>query len=168
MCAPIVETPRLRLRQLTVDDAGFVFRLVNDPAFLANIGSKGVRSLEDARRFIVDGPWTNQRKPGHGQFVIELKDGGEPVGVCGLLYRDTLDVTDIGFAVLANYRRRGLAWEAADAVLKYGRSTLGIASIVALTSEENLPSIGVLEKLGMKFERMVKMSDNDPGTALYA
>lgn len=168
MGATIVETPRLRLRKLTVDDAGFVFRLISDPAFLANIGSKGVRSLEDARRFIVEGPWTNQRKTGYGQFVIELKDGGEPIGVCGLLYRDALDVTDIGFAILAHYRRRGLALEAANAVLEYGRSTLGIASIVALTSKENLPSIGVLEKLGMKYERTVKMSDDDPGTALYA
>jgi ribosomal-protein-alanine N-acetyltransferase len=168
MGATIVETPRLRLRKLTVDDAGFVFRLINDPAFLANIGSKGVRSLEDARRFILEGPWTNQRRPGYGQFLIELKDEGEPVGVCGLLYRDTLDVTDIGFAILAHYRRRGLAFEAADAVMEYGHSTLGIASIVALTSHENLPSIGVLEKLGMKFERTVKMSDGDPGTALFA
>jgi len=164
----IVETPRLRLRELTVEDAEFVFRLVNEPSFLSNIGDKGVRNLEDARQFILEGPWTCQEKHGYGQFLVELKEGGVPIGICGLLYRESLDVTDVGFALLPEYRKRGLAYEATDAVLKYGHSTLGIDKIVGLTSEENLASIRVLEKLGMKFERIVKMSDDDPGTVLYS
>ena len=52
--------------------------------------------------------------------------------------------------------------------MEYGRSVLGIDKIVGLTSEENVASINALEKLGMSFERMVKMSDDDPGTALYS
>ena len=53
-------------------------------------------------------------------------------------------------------------------MVQYGHSTLGIDRIVGLTSEENLASISVLEKLGMNFERIVKMSPDDPGTVLYS
>jgi len=164
----ITETPRLRIRELTVDDAEFIFGLVNEPSFLEHIGDKGVRNLEDARQFILEGPWASHRDRGYGQFLVELKEGGDPIGVCGLLYREALDVSDIGCAFLPQYWRRGFAYEAACAVMEYGRSTLGIDKIVGLTSEENVASIKAMEKLGMSFEKMVKMSDDDPGTALYS
>jgi RimJ/RimL family protein N-acetyltransferase len=164
----IVETPRLHIRELTIEDADFVFKLVNEPSFLENIGDKGVRNLEDARHFILEGPWTSHRERGYGEFLVELKEGGDPIGICGLLFRESLNVSDIGCAFLPQYWRRGYAYEAACAVMEYGHSTLGIETIVGLASEENLASIKVLEKLGMSFERMVKMSDDDPGTALYS
>ena len=164
----IVETARFFVREITVEDADFVLRLVNEPSFVANIGDKSVRNLDDARRFILEGTWTNQERPGYGQFLIELKDGGDRVGVCGLLYRRSLDVSDIGFALLPEYWGRGLAYEAATELLEYGHSTLGIETIVGLTSHDNLPSIKVLKKLGMNFERDVKMSEDDPGTALFS
>ena len=96
----IIETPRLRIRELTGDDAEFIFGLVNEPSFLANIGDKGVRNLEDARKFILEGPWANHRDRGYGQFLVELKDGGDPIGVCGILFRDSLNVSDFGCAFL--------------------------------------------------------------------
>jgi RimJ/RimL family protein N-acetyltransferase len=164
----IVETPRLRIRELTVDDAEFVFELVDEPSFLENIGDKGVRNVEDARQFILAGPWASHRERGYGQFLVELKEGGDSIGVCGLLFRESLNVSDIGCAFLPQYWRRGFAYEAACAVMEYGRSTLGIETIAGLTSEENLASIRMLEKLGMKFDRIVRMSDDDPGTALYS
>jgi RimJ/RimL family protein N-acetyltransferase len=164
----IAETPRLRIRELTVEDAGFILGLVNEPSFLANIGDKGVRSLEDARRFILEGPWASHRDRGYGQFMVELKDDGVSIGVCGILFRDALDLSDVGAALLPDYWRQGFAYEAACAVMDYGRTTLGLEMIVGLTSEENIPSIKLLEKLGMSFDRVVKMSDDDPGTALYS
>ena len=164
----IVETARLRIRELTVDDAEFIFGLVNEPSFHENIGDKGVRNLDDAREFILEGPWASHREQGYGQFLVELKESGDPVGVCGLLYREALDVSDIGCAFKPAYWRQGIASEAACAVMEYGRSTLGIDKIVGLTTETNIASIKALEKLGMSFERMVKMSDDDPGTALYS
>jgi len=162
-----IETPRLRIRDLSPDDAAFVLELVNEPAFLANIGDKGLRTLDDARRYLADGPWTRQKRPGYGQFLVELKATGEPVGICGLLHRDALDVTDVGFAMLERHRARGFATEAAVTVMRYGRAELGVAEIVGLTTPGNTASIKVLEKLGMRFDRMVKMTDDDPGTALY-
>lgn len=163
-----IETPRLVFRELTVDDAEFIHRLVNEPSFLANIGDKGVRTLDDAREFILDGPWRRNQPAGYGQFMVELKPEGTPIGVCGLLYREALDVSDVGCAFLPAYWRQGIAFEAAAAVMDYGRSTLGVEKIVGLTSEENLASIGLLKKFGMAFEKMVKMSDDDPGTAMYS
>ena len=163
-----LETARLRLRELTLEDAEFVHRLVNEPSFLSNIGDKGVKTLDDARRFILDGPWTNQDKPGHAQLVVELKQDRTPIGVCGLLYRESLDVSDVGFAILPEHWRRGYAAEAAAAVLDHGRTKLGLRRIVGLTTHDNVGSIAVLEKLGMRFEGTVTMSDDDPGTALYS
>lgn len=164
----IGETTRLRIRELTVDDAEFILGLVNESSFLENIGDKGVRNLEDARKFILEGPWASHRERGYGQFLVELKEGGDPIGVCGVLYREALDVSDIGCAFLPRYWRCGYAFEAAVAVMEYGRSKLGIDKIVGLTSEKNIASIKALEKLGMSFEKTVKMSDDDPGTALYS
>ncbi len=164
----IVETKRLILREITVEDAEFVLRLVNEPSFVSNIGDKGLKNLQDAERFILEGYWTNQGRLGYGMFLVELKGGRNPIGGCGLLYRKVLDVTDIGFAFLPEYWNRGFAYEAAEALLNYGHSTLGVNKIVGLTSEDNLGSINLLKKLGMNFEKTVKMSDDDHGTVLYS
>jgi len=163
-----LETKRLRLRWLTAADARFVLRLVNEPSFLEHIGDKGLRTLEDAKRFLQEGYWTCQGKPGYGQFLAELKSDGAPAGVCGLLYREVLDISDIGFAFLPEHWGRGLAFESASAVLRYGSEELGVERIVGLTTVANLPSIKVLEKLGMKHEGSVKMTEDDPGTEVYS
>jgi len=164
----IAETPRLRIRHLTLDDAPFLLTLTNDPDFLANIGDKGLRNLDDARGFVREGAWTNQPKPGYGQFAVELKPVGKPIGVCGLLYRQALDLTDIGFALLPDHRGQGLAYEAAEAVMRYGRSTLGLTKIVGLTVESNHASIALLERLGLRFDQVIQLSTDDPGTVLYS
>jgi len=166
--AVIVETPRTRLRDLAEADAEFVLRLVNEPSFLANIGDKGVRSLDDARAFIAEGPWRRGQPEGHGQFLVELRPGWEPIGVCGILYRETLDVTDFGCAFLPAYWRQGFATETIRAVVEYGRTELGLDRIVGLTAPHNQASIGILTKLGMTYEQTVKMRDDDPGTLLYS
>ena len=163
-----IETTRLRIRDLCSDDAAFVLELTNEPAFIANIGNKGLETLEDAVQFLAEGSWTCQPKPGYGQFLVELKESGEPVGICGLLYRESLEVSDVGFAMLSKFRGRGFASESAEAMMQYGYAELGVEEIVGLTSAENLPSIRVLEKLGMTFDRMVKMrGDGAADTALY-
>ncbi|MGD8209769.1 MAG: GNAT family N-acetyltransferase [Desulfobacterales bacterium] len=164
----IVETKRLILRNITIDDAEFILRLVNEPSFVSNIGDKGLKNLDDAEQFILKGYWTNQKRSGYGMFLVELKNKGDSIGGCGLLYRKFLDVTDIGFAFLPEYWNRGFAYEAAEAVLKYGHTTLGIKKIVGLTSADNLGSIKLLKKLGMDFEKTVKMSDDDAETVLYS
>ncbi len=156
----IAETPRLNIRELSIDDAAFVLALTNEPSTIENIGDKGLRSVADAERFIREGPWTRQQKPGYGQFAIELKQGGDLIGVCGILYRVKLDLTDVGFALMPKYWRQGFAFEAAKAVMTYAHSDLSVENIVGLTSDNNTASINLLKKLGMSFETMVSMSDD--------
>lgn len=164
----VVETERLRMRELKEDGARFVLRMLTEPAVIENIGDRGVKTVEDALEFVRRGPWTNQPRPGLGHFLVEENASGEPTGTCGLLYRENLDVIDVGFAFLPEFWGRGYATEAAKAMLEYGYETLGIERIVGLTSPKNAGSIRVLEKLGMSFERELKMWDEDPGSVLYS
>lgn len=144
----IVETPRLALRLMIEDDAGFMLRLLNEPSFLHYIGDRGVRTIEDARRYILDGPIRSYRDHGFGMFATELRDAHVPIGICGLLKRDWLDEVDLGFAFLPEYWARGYAFEAASAVVKYARRTHRITRLLAITSHDNAPSQRLLAKLG--------------------
>ena len=167
VCVRILETERLILRQMTVDDDEFIFELVNEPAFIRNIGDKGVRTLEDARDYILTGPVASYAKFGFGLYVVELAETGMPTGICGLLKRDSLENVDIGFAFLVKFWGKGFAHESAAAVMEYGRSALGIKRIVAITSPDNEGSIRVLGKLGLRFERMIRMPGSDEDTRLF-
>ncbi len=156
----ILETDRLILRKLNLDDAEFILELVNEPAYLQGIGDKGVHNLEDARDYLRKGPLDSYRRFGHGLYLASLKDGS-PVGTCGLLKRDHLDDPDVGFAFLADHHRQGYGFEAASAVMEHGRGVLGLKRIVGIVSPGNAGSIGLLEKLGMRFEGKVMMSETD-------
>jgi len=90
----VAETPRLRLRWLTADDAAFILALVNDPSWIANIGDKGIRDLDGARRYIETGPKAMVARFGFGLNLIETRDG-TPVGLCGLIKRDSLPDVDL-------------------------------------------------------------------------
>jgi RimJ/RimL family protein N-acetyltransferase len=163
----ILETERLMLRQMRVEDAEFIFELVNEPAFIRNIGDKGVRTLDDARDYILSGPVASYAKFGSGLYVVELKETGAAIGICGLLKRDSLEDVDIGFAFLERFRRQGFAYEAAAAVMEYGQNSLGLKRIVAITSPDNEGSIRVLEKIGLQFEKMIRMPGSDEDTRLF-
>lgn len=168
--AAVLETARLRLRELTLDDADaqFILRLVNDPAWLSCIGDRGVRTLDDARRYIADGPVLSYRQHGFGLYLTELKPGGARIGICGLVKRDGLGDVDVGFAFLPEYRRQGYAVESAAAVLEHARTVLGLDRVVAVTSPDNVGSIKVLEKIGLRYERMVRLPADDEAIALYS
>ena len=157
----------MTLRRLSADDAGFILRLLNEPSWLRFIGDKGVRSLEDARAYILNGPVEMYSRLGFGLYLVELKAGGSPVGICGLIKRDTLEDVDIGFALLPEHWGRGYAYEAASAVLAYGREVLGLRRVVAITSADNDSSARLLEKLGLRFERMLKLSAGSEGLRLF-
>jgi ribosomal-protein-alanine N-acetyltransferase len=158
----VLQTERLSLRRLTLDDAEFIVDLLNDSSFLRFIGDKGVRTAEDARQYILTGPMASYERYGFGLWLVELKGSTTPVGICGLLKRDTLSEVDIGFAFLPRYRSMGYAIESAAAVLDYGRNVLGLERVVAIANHDNAASIRVLEKIGMTFDRMIKLSDDGP------
>lgn len=158
----VLETPRLLLRRLTLDDAEFIFRLVNDPSWLQFIGDKNVRNLDDARRYLREGPLDMYHRYGHGMYRVEERDSDTSIGMCGLIKRDTLPDVDVGYAFLPESRGKGYAYEAASAVLAHGNRQFGMRRIVAIVTPSNAASIRVLEKAGMKFERLLELTPGDP------
>ena len=162
MSAEVLETDRLILRHLSADDAEFVFELVNDPAWLRFIGDRGVRNLDDARDYIRKGPVDSYSRYGFGLYAVERKEGGSPIGICGLVKRDFLEDVDIGFALLPAFRGKGYAREAARATLSYAREVVGLDRIVAITSADNDASGRLLEEIGLRFERMIRISADSP------
>jgi ribosomal-protein-alanine N-acetyltransferase len=160
-------TERLILRRLTADDAPFILELLNEPAFLEFIGDKGVRTLDDARHYILTGPVASYDRHGFGLYLVLLKAGEVPIGTCGLLKRDALPDVDIGYALRSAFWGHGYAFEAASAVLAHGRNAFGLRRIVAIVTPGNLVSKALLEKLGLRYERTLSLSrEND--TDLFA
>jgi len=161
-----LETKRLILRELTAEDAPFMLALLNDPDWLRFIGDRGIRTAAAAGAYILSGPVAMYRRLGFGLWQVALKDA-TPIGVCGLIKRETLDHVDLGFAFLPGFRGRGYAYEAARASLEYGRNILGLERIVATTALDNDASGRLLEKLGLKFERIIRPAVDRPDLKLY-
>lgn len=143
-----VETARLLIRPMMVEDAAFILELLNEPSFLANIGDKQVRSLEDALGYIQSAGWDNYATFGFGMNTVELSDTSTRIGICGLLQRDWLDHPDLGFAYLEPFHGQGLATEAAAAMLDVAFDALDLPGVCAITSMTNDASVGVLTKNG--------------------
>ena len=164
----ILETERLQLRLLSVDDAEFILRLLNEPSFIQNIGDRGVRTVDDARAYILKGPIASYEKFGFGLWVVETRFESTPIGICGLLKRDVLADVDIGYALLPEFWSQGYALESASAVITYASERLGLKRVVAVVNADNQISIRLLEKMGFKYERMVRLSEDAAEIKLFA
>jgi RimJ/RimL family protein N-acetyltransferase len=164
----ILDTARLSLRWLAPDDAAFIRRLVNEPSWLRFIGDRGVRDDDDARRYLDQGPLAMYAAMGFGLYLVETRGGRTPMGLCGFVKRETLPDVDLGFAFLPEFWGRGYAREAAAATMAFGRRTLGLARVVAITAPDNQPSIRLLERLAFRFERRVRLGDDADELCLYA
>jgi RimJ/RimL family protein N-acetyltransferase len=163
----VLQTERLRVRHMTEQDAAFMLGLLNDPAWHRFIGDRGIRTLEGARDYILTGPMAMVARLGFGFDIVERVEDGCPIGVCGLAKRDFLDDVDIGYAFLPEYGGQGYAIEAARAVLAHAKQ-LGLKRIVATVRPDNSASIRVLEKLGLRFERMIQAPDTKRELQLFA
>jgi ribosomal-protein-alanine N-acetyltransferase len=165
----VITSERLELRELQAGDAGFILALLNEPGFLRFIGDKGVRNEEDAREYMRKGPQASYREHGFGLLATCLRDGtahgvpgGTPIGICGLVKRDGLNEPDVGFAFLSQYGAKGYAVEAARAVMRHAHETLKLPRVVAIVDADNEKSIRVLEKLGLRYEKTLRL-----GTPLH-
>jgi RimJ/RimL family protein N-acetyltransferase len=163
-----LETSRLRLREFAEDDAAFVLRLLNEPSFIEFIGDRGVRNLDDARRYLREGPMASYRAHGHGLLRVSLKMDDTPIGMCGLVKRDTLPEPDIGFALLPEHWDRGYVTEAALAAMRHGEQVLGLGTILGITSPHNVRSIAVLGKLGLRFVEEKSLGDKPQLLKIFA
>jgi [ribosomal protein S5]-alanine N-acetyltransferase len=178
----VLETPRLALREFVLEDAAFILQLLNEPGFLHFIGDKGVRHLEDARNYLRQGPIDSYHRNGFGLYAACLRSDaggepvgkpvgepvGEPVGMCGLVKREGLQDPDVGYAFLQRHWGRGYAVESAAAAIDYGIRTLKLPRILAITSPDNWSSIRVLEKIGMRFERLIQWGEGSEQVKLFS
>lgn len=164
----VLETDRLILRWMSTRDATFMLGLLNEPSWLRFIGDRGVRTLDEARAYILNGPVAMYTRLGFGLYMVDLKESGIPLGICGLVKRDFLDDVDVGFAFLPAYWGQGYAYEAAAAVITYGTEVLGLKRIVAITALDNHRSANLLEKLGLRFERRVRYPGDGREVRLFA
>ena len=150
----VLQTERLNLREFTLDDAPFILTLLNEPSFLRFIGDKKVRTLEAAQQYILNGPMASYAQHGFGLHLVELKNSKTSIGMCGLLKRDELPDPDIGFAFVPDFWGKGFAFEAATALMNDARERFKLNRVLAIVNPDNDASIKLLEKLGMKFERV--------------
>jgi RimJ/RimL family protein N-acetyltransferase len=164
---PEIETERLSLRRLDLSDAPFIVSLLNQPSFLANIGDRGVRDETDALRYLREGPMAMYEKFGFGLWHVSRREDGVAMGMCGLLRRDTLPDVDVGYAFFPEFWGKGYAFEAAEATMRQAAGRFGLRRVIAIVSVGNEPSIRVLEKLGMRFERMHSVRPEEPDVRLY-
>jgi ribosomal-protein-alanine N-acetyltransferase len=164
----ILETERLLLRQFTTDDAQFIFELLNEPSWIQNIGDRNIRTMDDARAYIVNGPRVSYEKNGFGLWLIVLKETGESIGMCGLIRRDNLEDVDIGYALLPKFWSKGYAVEAAHATKEYAKDVVGLKRLIGIVDPLNQGSIRVLEKIGLHYEKMIRLSADDIDLKLFA
>ncbi len=167
--APLL-TARLAIRPFTFDDAAFIVELLNDPGWLQHIGDRQVRTPNDARHYLRNGPLVAQARHGFALWAVERRDAprAPPIGMCGLIRREGLADVDIGYAFLAVARGQGFAREAAAAVLAHGFGALRLSRIVAITGQDNAASGRVLESIGMRYEGLIALPGHDTPSRLYA
>jgi len=164
----LLETPRLRVRKVTPDDAAFILELLNEAPFIQHIGDRGLRSPADARGYIEEKLLSSYQKFGYGLYVVQEKAGDTALGVCGFVKRDNLEHADLGYAFLERYWRCGYAQEAATAVLDYGRTRLGFDQVLGVVAPDNHRSIRLLENLGFRFERMIPLPGIETERKLFS
>ncbi len=162
-----LDTPRLRLRPITAGDAAFLLGLLNEPAFLRQIGDRGVRDHADAERYIANGPVASYQRHGFGLLLIERKSDGAALGIAGLLKREHLDDVDLGYALSADACGQGYAGEAARAVLEQARTVRGLARLVAIVMPDNSASLRLLRRLGFAYERTLPAEPGQPVLHLH-
>jgi RimJ/RimL family protein N-acetyltransferase len=164
----ILDTPRLRVRTIDVEDAPFYLALLNTEPFIANIGDRGIRTLQAARDAITAGPVAMQQARGHSIYLVELKATAEPIGMAGLIKRDTLDDVDLGYGFLPEHFGHGYATEAARALLGHARDVIGLRRLLAITSPHNEASHALLLKIGMRYDGVVTLGPGESATRLYS
>jgi len=163
----VCETERLCLRHFVLQDAAFALRLLNEREFIENIADKGVRTLQDAREYLRREPLASYAQSGFGLNLVALKPSGIPIGMCGLIKRETFEEVDIGYALLTEYCGMGYAHEATAAVLEVARTRFRLERVLAVVNRGNHSSTRLLGKLGFGYQRMVRWSVDGPELTLW-
>jgi ribosomal-protein-alanine N-acetyltransferase len=151
----ILETDRLLLREYVEEDAEAFFKLNSDPEVLRFVPDKRLLNVEQARQILVDHPIADYRKHGFGRGACVLKSTGEPIGFAGLKYLEEFGEVDVAYRLTPTHWGLGLATEAALASVRFGFADLGLKRIIGLVMPENIASVRVLEKTGLRYTETV-------------
>ncbi|OAD92797.1 GCN5 family acetyltransferase [Aequorivita soesokkakensis] len=157
----MIQTERLELREYTLKDAPFIFKLMNSDGWLKNIGDRNIKTIEDAEAYMQKNYLSSYEKHGFGPYLVSLKEEGTPIGSSGLYKRDNLDFPDVGFAFLPEFGNKGYAFESAQAVMKYASEKLKLQTVVGITLPENTSSVKLLKKLGLSEIGTYKYEDGE-------
>lgn len=163
----MLETERLLLREFTTDDTAFILELVNSAGWLQYIGDRNIKSVEQAKAYLENGPIKSYRENGFGLCLVERKDDAKAIGMCGLLKREYLDTPDMGFAFLPEFNGNGYAYEIANATVEYAKNKLKISTVSAITMANNEKSIRLLEKMGFSFKKTIFLPTGKEELQLY-
>jgi RimJ/RimL family protein N-acetyltransferase len=163
----IAETPRLFISEFQSQDASFYLELLNTPKWIRNIGDRNLKTVTDAENYLTEKTIPTYKKCGFGFYKITLKENNKPIGTCGLIKRDELEHTDIGFALLPHYEGKGFGLESSQAILELAKSKFHLETICGITLEQNLESIKLLEKLGLTFEKRINPFEDDKELLLF-
>jgi RimJ/RimL family protein N-acetyltransferase len=163
----VCRSARLLLRTIEPADAPFYLALLNDPGWLLHIGDRNVRTLSEAHAAILGGPHAMQARFGFSLYVVARALDALPLGLCGLIKRDTLPEVDLGYAFLAEHCGQGYAYEAASAVLEHARADVGLSRVLGITSPHNAISNRLLQKLGFRLERVAQLAAGEGDTNVY-
>jgi RimJ/RimL family protein N-acetyltransferase len=157
-----LETKQCKLVKFTLEDKEFIFKLLNDPMWIAEIGDRNIRTLEDAENYIKNGPFQLYEKYGLGPLKVSLKDGANtPIGMCGLFKRDVLEHPDLGFAFLSEFTGKGFGKETSNSIIEYARDTLKLQSLLGIVSPSNIRSQRLLLSLGFQYIETIPLYDKE-------
>lgn len=145
----ILETPRFYLREMTADDAEAAFLLNADPEVVKYTGDPPFESIETARLFLNNYP--DYKINGFGRWAVVDKQTNEYTGWCGLKLLKDLNQVDLGYRFYQKHWNKGYATETGKACIRWGFNRLNLNEIVGRAMKENIASIKVLEKCGMKY-----------------
>lgn len=166
MKSPIT-TERLFLRPTNIEDSSFIFELMNTPKWIKNIGDRNIQSPLDAENYIKEKMIPQLEKLGYSNYTVIRKDDHVKLGSCGLYNREGIEGVDIGFAFLPQYEGKGYAYESANKLMALAFSEFNIKKVSGITIEENTASRKLLEKLGLKFSKIIRLPDDDVDLLLY-
>ncbi|MDF1696703.1 MAG: GNAT family N-acetyltransferase [Saprospiraceae bacterium] len=163
----MIETERLRLTPMGLEDAPFVFELLNTKEWLENIGQRNVHSVEDAAKYIQDKMIDHYTINGYGNYLMTRKSDNAKMGCISLYNREDVDGVDIGFAMLPEYMKMGYAYEGAQRIKEYAQHPLNLSGITAFTSKTNVGSQRLIEKLGLEFKKTILFGEEKEELLFY-
>lgn len=164
----ILNTSRLSLRTINLNDADFMLDLLNDQTFIKNINDRNIRNMEQAKVYIQEKILASYTQHKYGMYVVQITETQERIGLCGLVFREQLTHPDIGYAYLQKYQGNGYAKEAASAFINYIKAKKEFQKILAICQPQNLASISVIEAMGFKYEKVFRLVGEDKDLNYYS